>query len=280
MVGLIGREPGADTVDSHASLGFLPLDSERLLVAADPQNLMTVPDRPVVPARLSVGSLPVPQLAGNGTSLSFNRRLYIVGGPSASPTWWAAWTSTRPTRTRAPGLFNLMDSDPVRRHHHPPGPGYGHPHLHPLRHLPAPGPQPHRGPHRAQRAGGRPRRSGRRVLAGAAGGVVRAQREPGADRRAGPVRPCGSTCRWGSTAWCSPPPAGSRPAPCSTTASRCPTTTATPRWAWPGPSGSRRTRSSWWTPRTCSVRTWPTTPAAPPTCSAPSPATPIRSITS
>ncbi len=110
-VGLIGREPGADTVDSHASLGFLPLDSERLLVAADPQNLMTVPDRPVVPARLSVGSLPVPQLAGNGTSLSFNRRLYIVGGPSASVNVVGGLYINAPYPDQGTGLFNLMDSD-------------------------------------------------------------------------------------------------------------------------------------------------------------------------
>jgi hypothetical protein len=107
-VGLMALEPGADAVDSHCSLGFLPLDADRLLVASDPQDLLTLPNRPTFPARLVVGSLPVGSLAP-GQSLSFHRRLYILGGTSVATGIVGGLPISANYPDEANGLFNLMD---------------------------------------------------------------------------------------------------------------------------------------------------------------------------
>jgi hypothetical protein len=101
MVGLMDTEPGAATVDSHASLGLLPVDADNLLVASDPQDLVTVSShlRPTFPARLVAGSLPAAGALANGASLTYRRRLYIVGGQSVA--------ATMPNQ--ATGLFNAME---------------------------------------------------------------------------------------------------------------------------------------------------------------------------
>jgi hypothetical protein len=89
MVGLMGAESAGNTFDYHASLGILPLDEGMLLVASDPQHALTE-IRPIVPGRLVVGSLLPPGTAPGqpslapGQSITYRRRLYIVGGPSIS----------------------------------------------------------------------------------------------------------------------------------------------------------------------------------------------------
>jgi len=81
MVALMGAESAANTVDSHASLGILPINDEGLaLVASDPQHALTE-SRPLIPARLVVGS-PVKASLAVGESLTYSRRIYLVGGPS------------------------------------------------------------------------------------------------------------------------------------------------------------------------------------------------------
>jgi hypothetical protein len=82
MVALMGAESAGNTLDSHASLGILPLDVDGALVASDPQAALTEA-RPRFPARLVVGSPAVASLA-SGQSLSYRRRLYVVGGSSVS----------------------------------------------------------------------------------------------------------------------------------------------------------------------------------------------------
>ena len=103
MVGLMNSEPAAATLDSHASLGILPLDADQLLVAADAQDLLTVAGqvKPSFPATLVAGSLPGAPLLADGASLSYRRRLYIVGGQSVAAN----------LPSQATGLFNAMDSD-------------------------------------------------------------------------------------------------------------------------------------------------------------------------
>jgi hypothetical protein len=113
MVGLMDREPGANTLDSHCSLGILPVDADRLLVAADPQDLLTIDSnlRPVVPFRLVAGSLPQP--AGGlapGASLTYDRRLYIIGGTSIATNIVGGLILPANFPDAANGLFNLMDS--------------------------------------------------------------------------------------------------------------------------------------------------------------------------
>jgi hypothetical protein len=82
MVGLMGAESAASTYDSHASLGILPLDADSLLVASDPQFALTE-NRPSFPGRLVVGGPAVASLA-SGQSITYRRRLYVLGGPSQS----------------------------------------------------------------------------------------------------------------------------------------------------------------------------------------------------
>ncbi len=83
MVGLMGAEPAGNTLDSHASLGIMPLDVDTLLVASDPQHALTE-KRPSFPQRLVVGSPVDPAVTGlqAGMSVSYRRRLYVVGGRS------------------------------------------------------------------------------------------------------------------------------------------------------------------------------------------------------
>lgn len=80
MVALMGGESAGNTLDSHASLGILPLDVDSVLVASDPQQALTE-CRPRFPGRLVVGSPAMANLP-SGQSINYRRRLYIVGGPS------------------------------------------------------------------------------------------------------------------------------------------------------------------------------------------------------
>jgi len=97
MVALMGAESAANTEDFHSSLGILPLNDEgSALVASDPQHGLTE-DRPRVPARLVVGS-PVKAGLAVGESLTYRRRVYVVGGPSYSSAYPA----------QATAVFNLM----------------------------------------------------------------------------------------------------------------------------------------------------------------------------
>ena len=93
MVGLMGAESSGNTLDSHCSLGIMPLDVDTLLVASDPQQALTE-SRPLVPARLVVGSPAAasPSLP-TGQSLSYRRRVYVVGGPSFASTLPAQTTT-------------------------------------------------------------------------------------------------------------------------------------------------------------------------------------------
>ena len=114
MVGLIDSEPGANTVDSHASLGFLPVQADRLLVASDPQDLLTLSPasasmRPAFPSRLVVGSLPAASPLAAGASLTFTRRLYILGGGSAATNIVGGLRLPANYANMGTGLFNLMD---------------------------------------------------------------------------------------------------------------------------------------------------------------------------
>ncbi len=83
MVALMGAESAGNTLDSHASLGILPLDVDSVLVASDPQHALTE-SRPRFPGRLVVGSPAVTSLA-SGQSMGYRRRLYLLGGPSIQP---------------------------------------------------------------------------------------------------------------------------------------------------------------------------------------------------
>lgn len=103
MVGFIGAEPAAETLDSHTSLGILPLDGDHLLVASDPQNALSE-NRPVFPRRVVVGGLPAGNL-NTGQSLTYKRKLFMVGGLSTG----GALTS------RTTGIFNTMISDRASR---------------------------------------------------------------------------------------------------------------------------------------------------------------------
>ena len=80
MVGLMGAESAGNTVDSHASLGILPLDVDLALVTSDAQQALTE-NRPLFPARLVVGSPAAVNLPA-GQALTYRRRLYVVGGRS------------------------------------------------------------------------------------------------------------------------------------------------------------------------------------------------------
>lgn len=78
MVALMGAESAGNTLDSHATLGVMPLDVDSLLVASDPQHALTE-NRPIFPGRLVVGS-PAQASLPSGQSLSYRRRLYVLGG--------------------------------------------------------------------------------------------------------------------------------------------------------------------------------------------------------
>jgi hypothetical protein len=80
MVALMGAESAGNTLDSHASLGILPLDVDSMLVASDPQQALSE-NRPRFPGRLVMGSPAAANLPA-GQSLSYRRRLYVVGGRS------------------------------------------------------------------------------------------------------------------------------------------------------------------------------------------------------
>ncbi|HCZ33093.1 MAG TPA: hypothetical protein DHV93_06345 [Holophagaceae bacterium] len=91
MVALMGAESAGNTLDSHASLGILPLDVDQVLVASDPQRALTEL-RPLFPSRLVVGSPAAASLAA-GQSMTYRRRLYVVAGPSTAATMPAQTTS-------------------------------------------------------------------------------------------------------------------------------------------------------------------------------------------
>jgi hypothetical protein len=99
MVGLMGAESAGNTFDSHASLGILPSDGGMLLVASDPQHALTE-NRPNFPSRLVVGSTAQDSVPA-GQSITYSRRLYIIGGPSSS--------SSLPAETTT--VFSLMAQD-------------------------------------------------------------------------------------------------------------------------------------------------------------------------
>lgn len=108
MVALMGAESAGDTVDSHSSMGILPLNDEGMaLVASDPQSGLTE-SRPRVPARLVVGS---PEKAGlaPGESLTYRRRVYLVGGPSYASSFPAQATSV--TNLMAQARAGLRNED-------------------------------------------------------------------------------------------------------------------------------------------------------------------------
>ncbi|WP_257303509.1 hypothetical protein [Geothrix campi] len=91
MVALMGAESAGSTLDSHTSVGLLPLDVDQVLVASDPQDALHEL-RPRFPGRLVVGSPAVASLSA-GQSMSYRRRLYLLGGPSISATLPAQATS-------------------------------------------------------------------------------------------------------------------------------------------------------------------------------------------
>ncbi len=99
MVAFMGVEPVGTTDDSHATLGILPLDADRLVVTSDPQQALNQM-RPIFPQRLVAGGVPVASLAP-GASITHERRLYLTAGSSV-----ASGISNQ-----ASGIFNQMNSD-------------------------------------------------------------------------------------------------------------------------------------------------------------------------
>ena len=203
-----------------------------------------------MPARLSVGSLPVPQLAGNGTSLSFNRRLYIVGGPSASVNVVGGLSINAPYPDQGTGLFNLMDSD-----------RYGDTNIRPARDT---GILTFTLSGTSQRQGPSPTevRIERNVLAGVPGapaaGSWQVQRVEWFEPNENLVQTSGlapSTLRInlpvGFYRMVLTSPGGVQTRTLFDNSKPVANASGDTQWAWPAPSGSRRTRSSWWTPRTC-----------------------------
>jgi hypothetical protein len=100
LVGLLSAELAAATLDSHASVGFLPMDADNFLVTCDAQNALEQQIRPIFPERMVVGGLPIDSLAP-GATLTHNRRLFVLGGQSIDGN---ATSSTT-------GLFNAMDRE-------------------------------------------------------------------------------------------------------------------------------------------------------------------------
>lgn len=96
MVALMGAESAGNTLDSHSSLGILPLDVDQVLVASDPQHALTEL-RPRFPGRLVVGSPAAASLPA-GQAMAYRRRLYILGGASTSS----------PQPAQATSVFNEM----------------------------------------------------------------------------------------------------------------------------------------------------------------------------
>ncbi|WP_285571454.1 hypothetical protein [Geothrix limicola] len=107
MVGLMGAESAGSTLDSHTSLGILPVDVDAVLVASDPQHSLTE-NRPVVPGRLVVGSLP-PASLSSGQSITYRRRLYVTGGPSSSASLPAQATTAFNQMNQARALLRGQD---------------------------------------------------------------------------------------------------------------------------------------------------------------------------
>ena len=103
MVGFIGVEPAAETLDSHSSIGILPLTGDHVLVASDPQNSLTE-NRPKFAQNVVVGSLAVASLAP-GQSMTYRRKLYVKGGSSVD----AGIGASLPSQSL--GLFNAMIFD-------------------------------------------------------------------------------------------------------------------------------------------------------------------------
>lgn len=101
MVGFLASEPGAATLDGHASLGLLPLDTDALLVASDRQDALTE-SRPRFPERVVAGGLPSSGSLAPGQSLTYRRRLYVVYGTSTT-------SPILPGQTT--GLMNIMQVD-------------------------------------------------------------------------------------------------------------------------------------------------------------------------
>jgi len=99
MVAFMGVEPVGNTDDSHATLGILPMDAERLVVTSDPQQALNQ-TRPIFPQRLVAGSIPVASLAP-GASITHERRLYLTAGS----------TVTSGISNQASGIFNQMNND-------------------------------------------------------------------------------------------------------------------------------------------------------------------------
>lgn len=99
MVGLQGAEPSAPDLDSHQSLGILPISQQQVFVASDPQTTLSQ-DRPMFPARLVVGSLPSGVSLSNGGSLTYERQIYSAFGNSFSAQF----------PTEVEGIFNKMET--------------------------------------------------------------------------------------------------------------------------------------------------------------------------
>jgi hypothetical protein len=99
LVALVGVEPGADSIDSHTTLGLLPVDADQIVVAADAQASLSE-FRPKFASRLVAGSLPEANLPAGQTS-SYSRRLYVAGGTSLG--------SNQPNQTN--GLLNTIEVD-------------------------------------------------------------------------------------------------------------------------------------------------------------------------
>ena len=78
LVAMIGVEPGADSLDSHVSLGILPVDSDQLIVSSDAQPSLSE-FRPLFVSKFVAGSLPAASLP-SGQSLNHSRRIYVAGG--------------------------------------------------------------------------------------------------------------------------------------------------------------------------------------------------------
>lgn len=107
MVALMGAESAGNTLDAHSSLGILPIGASRVLVTSDPQPALTEL-RPRVPGRLVVGSPAAASLPG-GQTLTYQRRIYVVGDASYSAMMPAQATSIYNGMVQAQAGFNGVD---------------------------------------------------------------------------------------------------------------------------------------------------------------------------